>query len=268
VVRVKTEDILNHKFKTMAGLLQAKPFFRPDRFCLILGPPRSGTTALSIWLRGQPKAVGFNETRILVSLFPFIEGVSKFRRVGARRDLLLSQARHLLYSYYGSRCLFFGKNLLVDKEPLEPLAFPDENYLEFINAVKNLIPGAKFLFLLRDPISTVWSMTRRKWGYSIGDGEARSMSLEFHVNSWLGSAAIVPEIMDDPAVYVCQFHKLIVDTPRESERILSFLGVKNGMHFSPRPVKTPMFNKEEVVLIQKKTAPLLGRLKDLGITEI
>ena len=45
------------------------------------------------------------------------------------------------------------------KEPLEPIAFPDRHYEQFLDNTRLLFPNIKLLFMVRDPLATIWSMS-------------------------------------------------------------------------------------------------------------
>jgi len=96
----------------------------PRDICLISGAPRSGTTSLIEWLGHQPGVSAFQESRILLSIHRFIEEIHRFKNLNRDSAAIVSLARHLVFDYYSSQRILLGKRLLVDKEPLEPIAFP------------------------------------------------------------------------------------------------------------------------------------------------
>ena len=50
---------------------------------------------------------------------------------------------------------------MTDISGLEPVAFPDESYAQFIDCMNRLLPNVRFIFMLRDPVATIWSMRSR-----------------------------------------------------------------------------------------------------------
>jgi hypothetical protein len=259
---------LKNRAKATASFLQVNLKIRPKYFCLITGPPRSATTAISNWIGSQKGTVSFNETRILVTLSPFIQQLTRYRRLEQSRDLLLVKARETLYAYYSSRALLLGRRLLVDKNPLEPIAFPDRRYDDFLKSVRLLLPQAKFLFLMRDPVATIWSMTQRKWGYSLTDREPVMLPLDDHIQTWIDCAELVPAYLSDPNTYICQYGRLFTDPKAESERIFDFLKIRHGEQFRPRPGKQSAFTDDDRDQIRRRTMPVLEMLASHGISEL
>ena len=139
----------------------------PHKICLISGAPRSGTSALCEWLGKQKQVSAFPESRILVSAHKFIEESHRFQNLNKDSARITNLTRQLVFSYYYGSRILIGKRLLVDKEPLEPIAFPSKEYEEFIKNVKKILPDCKLLIAIRDPIATIWSMSRRAWGESL-----------------------------------------------------------------------------------------------------
>ncbi len=228
---------------------------RPRGFCLISGPPRSGTTALARWLGEQPGVVSVEETRILIGAHRFLEEALRFRRLADDRKLVSDLLCDLVHGYYRCSLDLQGATLLVDKEPLEPIAFPDRRYTEFLASVRSLLPRAKLLLMIREPLGTIWSMSRRKWGYSLVDEEPIERSLEECAETWNAGVEAVLRYAADPNTYICPFERLTRDPVSESARICDFLAISGGHPFQPRPTKQTGFDDRQGQMILRTTAP-------------
>jgi len=224
---------------------------RPKGFCFITGCPRSGTTALGEWIDLQSGIVQMNETRILVAAHAMVEKALAFKDLSNRKQTLSKELRYLVMDYYASR-RFIGRNMVIDKEPLEPIAFPDKDYAAFLESVRFIFPDVKLLFIIREPLATIWSMRNRKWGYTRVNYEPRDFTLEESIQIWNDNARIISEYQAMPNTYLCKFELLISD-PEESKRITDFLGVKLNAVFDPHPTKKVNFPDEEESLILEGT---------------
>jgi hypothetical protein len=248
--------------------LQQKLGLHPKNFCLITGAPRSGTTAVADWLARQRGVAGFSEHRILVAAHCFLEQIDRFHSLKRRDEMLILAARQLVYGYYARSKILLGRGILIDKEPLEPIAFPDKQYDKFLENVRALMPEAKLLFMIRDPLATVWSMTQRTWGTSLRNARLRTYSIDEHTENWCACAEIIVRQSPHPNTYVCQYGRLIADPKGESARMFEFLNIK-GRAFEPRPNnKIPGFNPEEREWILRATHDRRERLFAQGITDL
>lgn len=239
----------------------------PERFCLITGAPRSGTTALYGWLDQNKQVRAATESRILVAATALVEQATRFKRLRWRREELIIRSRDLVAVHYGGRRILPNREVVIDKEPLEPIAFPDRRYGAFLKNMRILFPGVRFLFMVRDPLATVWSMRQRKWGYSLVDQEPRAFSLEEHVQNWCECADLAIQYAEDPHSYACSFERLVSDSEAESRRIEKFLGVAPADPFETNPVKKVGFGEEERAYILQTTRPQVQALQEKGIWE-
>jgi hypothetical protein len=219
------------------------------------------------WLGEQQRVVAFHETRVLVAIHKFIEEVGRHRQAEHREEFV-NMARDLAYDYYSDRCILIGRGAVVEKEPLEPIAFPDRDYAAFLQSVRRLFPEGKFIFMVRDPVSTIWSMHQRKWGYSLVDLEPQSFALDEHVDNWCACADLILDYAEDSNVYVCPFGRLVKRPREESERLLEFLQVSGRSFFKPREVKEVGFDDEERELILSRTRSQVEALERLGISDL
>ena len=177
-------------------------------------------------------------------------------------------ARKLAYEYYIDSRLSLGKKLIVDKEPLEPIAFPSRDYSQFIANVRKIFPEAKLLLAIRDPFSTISSMSRRTWGESLSDGQKHRFTLQEYIDTWKACAEIVLQYHGLPNVYVVQFGRLVNDAENESRKIFDFLKLRDCVPFRPRETNEVNFDIEERDLILSAVSPHLERLMSLGIKDL
>jgi hypothetical protein len=240
----------------------------PRYFCLISGAPRSGTSAVGDWLGHQRGVSEFHESRILVSTHELMKEINRFQNLYKERAKLIDLARQFVQNYYSSSRILIGKRLLIDKEPLEPIAFPSNDYGEFIINVKTLFPESKLLFIIRDPIATIWSMTQRTWGESLTIGSNKTFSIEEHIKDWCSCADLILQYRSDPNTYIVQFGRLNHDPKNESRRILDFLSLRKGSSFQPRRTQESGFGNGERDEIVRLAQPYLELLRAQGISEI
>jgi hypothetical protein len=218
----------------------------------ITGCPRSGTTALLRWVESHKKVVGFGETRILLSSHYFWREVKKHRMLSSDKDVIIRLLRNLIAEYYSSKKFLWGHKV-IDKLPLEPVVLDSEPYKEFIQNVKELLPRVKIIFMIRNPVSTVWSMKNREWGRSLTIKESRRFTLETCIHIWKANANIIAEYMDDPFTYICKFENLVSDPEREVLKIEAFLDLKDHQSFLPKPTQQIGFTGEERKQILENT---------------
>ena len=217
---------------------------RPRTFCLITGAPRSGTTAVCRWLSSQDGVVGSPETRILVAAHHLVREIDRFDRLDRQQELLLADARRLVEKFYARKYRVWNR-VLVDKEPMEPIAFPDRDYEQFIHNVRRLFPELKLLVMVRAPLDAIWSMSQRPWGTSLVTDELRTFSLETHIATWNANMNVIASLRDEPNVYICSFNRFVTEPRAEADRIRNFLGLRSGPTFVPKETKTVEFGPAE-----------------------
>ena len=264
--------ILRSKLKEIIVpiVLNTQRHFRlfPQEICLITCAPRSGTSALGTWLGHQSAVAAFPESRILVSINSFTETAFRFKNLENDREKTAKLAQNLVYDYYLNARILVGKKLIVEKEPLEPIAFPAKNYMKFIVNIKEILPNIKFLFVIRNPIATIWSMSCRTWGESLTVSKAQKFSIEEYIENWCACADIALHFSADPNTFLVQFGNLVNDSGNESKRIFDFLDIRKGVPFQPRPTSEIGFSKEEKEKILHSVQPYLDKLRHQGITNL
>jgi hypothetical protein len=240
----------------------------PRQICLISGSPRSGTSALCKWLGCQPGVSAFFESRLLVSIHGFMEEIYRFHSLDRDSATLINLARNLVFDYYSNKNILMGKQLLIDKEPLEPIAFPSRDYQKFIINFRRLFPESKLLLAIRNPIATIWSMTRRTWGSSLTNVESKRFTIEEYIENWCSCANLILQHCSDPNTYIVQFGRLVNEPENESRRIFDFLNIRKGDSFQPCGTKEVGFNNEEKEKILRMVQPPLERLNAQGISDL
>ena len=220
------------------------------------------------WLGHQPGVVVFQESRILVSIHRFLEETYRFQNPNHDTAVLTKLASQLVSNYYAASNILIGKKLLVDKEPLEPIAFPPKDYRNFIINFRLVFPDAKLLFVIRDPVATIWSMSRRRWGESLTNREAKKFTLQEFTENWCSCADLLLSYRTDPSTYILQYGCLVSDPVNESRRIYDFLQIKYGDSFQPRKTKEIGFNRDEREEILLSVEPQLKQLSAQGILNI
>lgn len=264
---------MNHftlqKATTQAALkFQNSLRVHPQEMCLITGAPRSGTSALCEWLGTQPAVSAFPESRILISAHRFLEEAFRFKSLAKDGAELAELVRQLVAAYYSkSRILMDGK-LVVDKEPLEPIAFPSKDYADFVLNYKKIFPKGKLLFAIRDPLATIWSMSQRVWGESLSTREARKYTLEEYAENWRACADLLLQFQGDVNTHIVQFGNLIKDPIHESRQIFDFLHIRNGHPFQPRQTHEIGFSPEERETILNIVEKQVETLRAHGITHL
>jgi hypothetical protein len=144
--------------------------------------------------------------------------------------------------------------LLIEKEPLEPIALPAGDYAEFLSHVRSLYPGIRMIFMVRHPVSAVSSMRARQWGNSLTRAPARSFSLDECITTWRANAALAAQLAGHRLVLRCHYEELVADPSAASVRIADFLGLSGTPPFRPLPPRPSVLTPEEELLVLERTA--------------
>ena len=232
--------------------LAGRSFAGRRRHVLVTGPPRSGTSAMLEWLATQPDVTAFFESRALVVGDAALARVERFRVTSQRLDQHLIGIRTLLHEMLGARTILW-RGTVVHKEPLEPVAFPDEDYEGFVRRCRTIVPGLRILFMVRDPVATVWSMRQRTWGVSLASGVPQEWPLTTCVEVWRANARLAKQLANDQAVRLCRFETLISDPEGESREIARHIGIRLARPFAPRPTKDVGLSAEELEQVARAT---------------
>lgn len=256
------------RLRKRLALLDGVGGCRPQQLCLITGPPRSGTSALVKWLEQQEGVRAFNESRMLVAAHGMMREVHRFKKLDRSKDGATASAKRAVLAYYAEVTHYTNPPILIDKEPLEPIAFPDRDYSEFVASVRAIFPDIKLIFMIRDPVSTIWSMTQRKWGYSLQGEEPRAFTLEEHIENWRAGVDTMLAALKGGNAYVCQYGALTSEPDQETARIGHFLGVSNLSMFQPKLSDQSSFGPDELALIEAKTKSQVDALASAGFNKL
>jgi hypothetical protein len=244
--------------------MQAKVKVHTRGFCLITGCPRSGTTAVTEWLARDRHIARFNESRTTIAANVAVKEINRLLALKESKKELLGLLRKSIIKHYAYHKFIFNR-LVLDKEPLEPVAFPDESYQDYIDNLRAIFADARILFMLRDPLETIWSMVNRQWGYSLTSLELHTMPLEDCVRTWNKCGQVILANAHLPNTYVCHFNQLVRQPQEESQKIGRFLEIGSLSPFNPRPYSKEKFPEEERRYILDETCDTVNRLRSAGL---
>ncbi|MCP5004997.1 MAG: sulfotransferase [Planctomycetes bacterium] len=225
--------------------LQKKLHLRPRSLCLVVSCARSGSTAISDWLSKQSGVVYAGQSRIQTVTCRYIQEIDSFKSLTKDRALLLKLVNELVWQYY-AKSFFFWNRVLVDKENFDPTTFPHGRYEEFIDTLQYLFPDIKLLFLVRDPVATIWSMHKKKyWGYSLARSSLLTYTRDEYIDIWNQCTILASKSRGMKNVYVCEFEKLVAAPDKESAKIFKFLGIPGSNIFCPNVTDEIGFDQSE-----------------------
>lgn len=235
---------------------------KPKSMCIVTGCPRSGTSAMISWLDKNDEVARFFESRVLVSAHQFLSEIERFKNLNCYKKYFLREIKKTVLKYYSNQKLIWNK-YLIDKEPLEPIAFPGENYFAFLSGVRKIFPEIKIVFMVRNPVNTIWSMRNRKWGYSLTSQRTRDFSLNECIKIWSDCADLALQLNEVENVYICRFERLLEDPITISNQILRFIGLENSRPFEVKATKRAGFGESDKNLIHDKTITYLEKINQL-----
>ncbi len=121
----------------------------------VVGFPRSGTTLLGQVLAGHPDVVTLDERETLAdTASSFLAEPEAFAKTSGAAETRLAAALAAYWDRVRTACGPTGGKTLVDKAPMNVLVLP---------LIARLFPGAKILFVQRDPRDVVLSALRRQF---------------------------------------------------------------------------------------------------------
>ena len=230
----------------------------PAGFALITGCPRSGTSALCVWLKAQPGISGFYESRITIAAHQFLQSVDRFKHLAEHEKTLIESARKSVLDHY-SKIRFIPGRVILEKEPLEPIAFPNHDYASYLNSMRRLFPAMKLIFITRNVENTVWSMTRRTWGQSLASPTEISLSVPDATRIWLDSYRLMQEMRNQPNTLAIQYEDLVANPVNVSKQLCDFLNIRFRTPFAPIDGKTPNFSEGELKQIAEIVGSPIGK---------
>ncbi|MHB8285092.1 MAG: tetratricopeptide repeat-containing sulfotransferase family protein [Caulobacteraceae bacterium] len=144
-------------------LPRAAPVDRSPVF--LLSFPRSATTLTGQILAAHPGVVVSDEQELLADAArAYLVPADGLSRLAAADAAQLERDRQAYWRALEATGLDVAGRLFVDKLPMNTLALP---------VIARLFPGAKVIFMVRDPRDVVWSCFRQRF---IGSGVAREFT--------------------------------------------------------------------------------------------
>ena len=194
-----------------------------QRFAILCGHPRSGTTLLEQVLDSHPGVLTAEETHILhdEAYLPLSRGFPPEASVlEVLESAPLSRLRQSRENYFRFSELYLGTTrgdrMLVDKNPALNTLIP---------AVARIFPEAKFLIALRDPRDVCLSCFMQS--LSPNPVSSAYLSLEGTVTQYLSVMGfwrtLLPQLRN-PFLEV-RYEELVDDLQGTSRRVLGFLGI-------------------------------------------
>lgn len=119
----------------------------------VVSSMRSGSTLLRYLLASHPSLACPPESKFIAALeqtLRYPQMLTALASIGAHKDMLYSLYRHMIEEILGQYAAKIGKRRWVDKTPTYYRCLP------FIDEVFN--QEAQYIFLVRDPLDTVYSM--------------------------------------------------------------------------------------------------------------
>ena len=101
----------------------------------------------------------------------------------------------------------FGKALVVEKTP---------KHVHALARIRRLLPGARFVGLVRNPLDTCLSLKLRTKGRDWG-------GLDYAIERWLIDTGAVADLRGDPRALVLRYEDLTSAPERELRRLAAFL---------------------------------------------
>jgi Tfp pilus assembly protein PilF len=194
-----------------------------QRFAILCGHPRSGTTLLEQMLDSHPGVMTAEETHILhdEAYLPLSRGFSaEASLLEVLESAPISRLRQSRANYFRFAEMYLGKTIgdktLVDKNPALNVLIP---------AAVRIFPEAKFLIALRDPRDVCLSCFMQP--LSPNPVSSAYLSLEGTVGQYLSVMGfwrtLLPRLRN-PFLEV-RYEELVDDLEGTSRKVLGFLGI-------------------------------------------
>lgn len=185
------------------------------RAVFIVGMPRSGSTLVERILASHPLASSEGERRSLAEHLALLAETSgPFPGLAERADRdALHRVARLYRSYIDARCA--GRRLFISKLP--------GNFF-FLGMIHILLPDARFLITVRDPLDNCLSIYRTLFaedlGYSYDLGE-----LGRHYRRFQALLAHWQDVVPPDNLRTVGYEELVADPERVSRELLAFAGL-------------------------------------------
>lgn len=192
----------------------------------ICGPPRSGTTLLINSLIRHPEIAGFlDETNFFSCANPLRSRFLPLSRERSRQILLCSPTKGAAYS------------LLADairantKKPVVAEKTPQHCFV--LDRINREVPGARFIFIVRNPIDSVASMIANR--EFIPQGSSAAVATRY----WLRSVRSLLDFNENhpDVVLLLKYEDLCLNSTSVAAQICRFLGISFYDLFVPQASK-------------------------------
>ena len=216
----------------------------------VVGCPRSGTTLLQSFLAAHPAVHSFPETAVFGRLLaagaknqPPTNPADRIQAARARaigfldsvgrRDLEGLIPEHALSVADFSRAfvavldritLDAGKSVWLEKTP---------RHLAVVGEIRGLVPGARFIYVLRDGRQNVASLYEAARQYPNVWWQQGADDLEKAVKRWNKSVSHARMLRGDADVRVVRYERVVSDTESELRDICAFV----GLPFAPEMIE-------------------------------
>jgi hypothetical protein len=218
---------------------------------------------MASWIGQQSRVKGFSESKILFVAHQLRRSFRKWDRFP--EGTVIRRVRRFVQSSYAEVGVYLGSRMLLDKEPLDPLSLPPNQYQSFISTVEEIFPSVRFVVMVRNPIAMVSSVVNRNWGYSIQGKEPVSRDVKEGIASWQQAARLTARVCQRENVYVCKFEDLTGSPHEESEKIADFLDLQNWKAFRPRETSEISLGHAQRQQVWKETIDCRQELGEVGI---
>lgn len=241
--------------KTYRRLLPIMPtgWIEPERFVMISGCPRSGTSACLQWMNSHPKTATFYENRIAYALSDFCAAVNRYEKLGERGDLLRREIRALFLRDAADQKNIRRKTLVL-KEPVQATAFENIDQLTMLQNLQVVLSPLTIVLMARHPVNVVNSMMNRTWGGSIQGQEPRHISIERGIGAWKNAAAMSMHFKDDENVLTVRFEDFLEDPKTTAAKVAGKLGLPGTFEVSLKSTANISLTPEQVQLVMDSTA--------------
>ena len=216
----------------------------------VVGCPRSGTTLLQSLLAAHPAVLSFPETAVFGRLLseralPGEDRVGTVHRrtqLGYRHTVALLQSlgrrdleqilplRSKTIAQFVDGFVSVLDRLTLDKGKLWWVEKTPEN-IRFVREILELVPGARFVTILRDGrqnVAALYDMARKypdRWWVRYGD-------LDVAIAIWNRCASDARRLLGMPEVLLIRHERLVADTEAVMREICRF----TGLHFTSQMI--------------------------------
>ena len=205
----------------------------------LVGCPRSGTTLLQCLLGANSRIASFPESQFYVSLFSdrpwaarlgiasrrarlswqrFVEAIQRPELLGRlpRHALSVRQSSAAFVGVLDQLTLEQGKSVWLDKSP---------GHLLFAEQIESLVPGTKFIHLVRHGPDVVASLHDISLRYPAAEWGSKYRSLEVCIQRWVRDTRLSWAYAARPNHCLVRYEDLLADPTATLTRLCRFVGV-------------------------------------------